>query len=126
MFKEMNKKLYFILTCLFLSTIGFMLKLPKVLHEFDKELHFTFYFSAVIVLSFLYPKKWLSNTFVLSFFGVFIEFSQEYSNKFSIYFTGKKIHGRFDFEDIIYNILGLIMGLIFYKLVIFLCSLKID
>ena len=43
----------FIFACLVI--FGFMIKLPKIFHYFDKELHSLFYFGAFIFLAFLYP-----------------------------------------------------------------------
>ena len=43
-------------------------------------------------------------------FGFGIELAQAFSNRISIRLIGKPIHGRFDIEDIRYNIKGLFWG----------------
>jgi glycopeptide antibiotics resistance protein len=49
-------------------------------------------------------------------FGVLIEFGQDFSNKISIRIIGKRIHGRFDPEDIFFNVIGILAGLIVFLL----------
>ena len=44
-------------------------------------------------------------------FGVLIELAQDFSNKISIRIIGQRIHGRFDPEDIFFNLLGILIGL---------------
>jgi VanZ family protein len=83
-----------------------MVKLPSVFHNYDKILHALFYFVAAIFLYFFYPKRWYFITIGLFFFGVMIEFFQEFSNKI----LGKTIHGKFDIQDIKYNTIGLFIG----------------
>lgn len=95
-----------------ISTLGFMLKLPRIFHHFDKELHTLFYFFAAFVLTALYPKKHVFIALFLAFFGVCIEVAQHLSNRLFV----KRIHGRFDIEDVIANS----KGIIFYAL-IYLC-----
>ena len=92
------------------SIIGFMIKLPRVFHHYDKELHASFYFAGFLFLSYLYPKRWLLIAIVLGLGGVFIEYAQELSNKVTLRLIGKRIHGRFDIEDIEYNLMGLFLG----------------
>jgi hypothetical protein len=46
-----------------------------------------------------------------------IEFAQEFSNKISIRVIGKTIHGRFDIEDVKYNMIGIFCGLILFKII---------
>jgi hypothetical protein len=87
-----------------------MVKLPAVFHHYDKELHAAFYFMAVIYFGLQFPKKWLLVLFCLLIFGFGIELAQAFSNKISIRIIGKPIHGRFDIEDIRYNIKGLFWG----------------
>jgi len=49
-------------------------------------------------------------------FGVLIEFAQDFSNKISVRIIGKRIHGRFDPEDIFFNLLGVLIGLVAFNL----------
>jgi len=95
-----------------LSIVGFMLKLPRVFHHYDKELHTAFYFSAYLFFSFLFPKKWFLVFLILLFFGIGIELFQDFSNTISIRLVGRRIHGRFDPEDVIANFYGLVYGAI--------------
>ena len=93
------------------STLGFLVKLPRVFHHFDKELHAIFYFIATMILSFLFPKRWLLVIIGLALFGIIIEFAQEFSNKITMRIIGKSIHGRYDIEDVKFNLIGLLLGL---------------
>ena len=99
------------------SIVGFMVKLPKIFHHFDKELHMMFYFSATMIIAFLFPKRWMISSIGLALFGFIIEFAQEFSNKISIRIIGKAIHGRFDVEDVKYNIIGVFCGLILFQII---------
>ena len=99
------------------SIVGFMVKLPKIFHHFDKELHMIFYFSATMIIAFLFPKRWMISSIGLSLFGIIIEFAQEFSNKISIRIIGKAIHGRFDVEDVKYNMIGVFCGLILFQII---------
>ena len=96
--------------------IGFMVKLPRVFHHYDKVLHALFYFAASIFLYFIYPKRWYFTAIGLFFFGVMIEFFQEFSNKI----VGKTIHGRFDNQDVKYNTAGLFIGTLCFFVIQFL------
>ena len=94
--------------CFAIAIVGFMIKLPSAFRHFDKELHAVFYFIAAAFLNILFANKkiiihLLIFTF-LYFFGVVIEYAKEYSNKF----FRKRIHGRYDIEDIQSNLKGLI------------------
>ncbi len=85
----------------------FMIKLPVLLRKIDLELHAIFYFIASLFLNVLFKVKKI-NTHLLIFgmlllFSVLIEFAQEYSN----ILLNKRIHGRFDPNDIKFNLLGL-------------------
>lgn len=95
-----------------ISTLGFMLKLPRIFHGIDKEMHALFYFFAAFVLTALYPKKHVFIALFLAFFGVCIEVAQHLSNRLFV----KRIHGRFDIEDVIANC----KGILFFSL-IYLC-----
>ena len=101
-------KTLLIIACSTLSILGFMLKLPSTLRHFDKELHSIFYFFAAAFVNLLFANKKITLHLlifgVLYLFGVAIEYAQEYSNKF----FHKRIHGRYDVEDIQSNLKGLI------------------
>jgi hypothetical protein len=99
------------------SIVGFLVKLPKIFHHFDKELHMMFYFSAIIIIAFLFPKKWMISSIGLALFGIMIEFAQEFSNKIALRIIGKAIHGRFDIEDVKYNIIGVFCGLMLFQII---------
>lgn len=102
-------KVLLILACMCFSFIGFLIKLPSVFSHYDKQLHTIFYFAAAAFLNLLLANKNIirhSLIFIaLYLFSVGIEFSQEYSNKF----FHKRIHGRYDVEDIHANLKGLIL-----------------
>lgn len=108
--KDKNQRIIVVLTLL--SIVGFMLKLPRVFHHYDKELHTVFYFSASLLFSFLFPKKWFLVFMLLLFFGIGIELFQDFSNKISLRLVGRRIHGRFDPEDVLANFYGLVYGAI--------------
>ena len=98
-----------ILTPLFILVFfGFMLRLPAVFRGHDKEMHFLFYLLFALFLTLLFAQKKILNHFLISFFlllfGTGIEWMQEVSNKI----LNKKIHGRFDPEDVFFNALGLL------------------
>lgn len=97
-----------VIVFLLLSVMGFMVKLPSAFRHYDKVLHALFYFLAAGLLNILFTKRKLLLhllVFVVLFlFGTAIEYAQEYSNKL----LHKKIHGRFDPEDIQWNLKGLI------------------
>ncbi|TDO26289.1 hypothetical protein [Sediminibacterium goheungense] len=105
-----NKKTNLFLAFLFLavSIIGFMVKLPSAFRHYDKELHSLFYFLAAAFLNVLFAKKRFSRHILIFAFlyllGMSIEYAQEYSNQF----FRKRIHGRYDKEDILSNLKGLI------------------
>lgn len=120
-FKQKTTPLLFLLLC---SIAGFLVRLPRVFHRFDKELHTAFYFFAFVFLSFLYPRKKLLIAVVLFLFGISIEYLQEYSNTISIRIIGKPIHGKFDIQDIQFNLMGLLMGIVFNFFMIFLDRVK--
>jgi VanZ family protein len=94
-----------------------MVKLPKAFHHFDKELHLLFYFGATTLVTILFPKRWGVSFLVIAIFGIMIEFAQEFSNKISIRVIGKTIHGRFDIEDVKYNMIGIFCGLILFQII---------
>jgi hypothetical protein len=108
--KDKNQRIIVVLTLL--SIFGFMLKLPRVFHHYDKELHTAFYFSAYLFFSFLFPKKWFLVFILLLLFGIGIELFQDFSNKISLRLVGRRIHGRFDPEDVLANFYGLVYGAI--------------
>lgn len=101
-----------ILLCIFLfgiAIIGFLIKLPHVFHHSDKSLHTLFYFLAAAFLNILFANKNLIVHAVifgfLYLFGIAIEYAQEYSNKL----MHRRIHGRFDPEDVTANLKGLVL-----------------
>lgn len=103
-----RQKALVLLPCLALTVAGFMLKLPSSFRSVDKELHALFYFLAAAVLNVLFAGTSLLRHIILFVslfvFGMAIEYAQEYSNRF----FRKRIHGRFDPEDIQWNLKGLI------------------
>jgi VanZ family protein len=107
-------KIILIIILAVISIVGFMVKLPKIFHHFDKELHMMFYFSATMIIAFFFPKRLMISSMGLALFGIIIEFAQEFSNKISIRIIGKAIHGRFDIEDVKYNMIGIFCGLIIF------------
>jgi len=104
--QDTNKAGVVILLCV-LSLIGFMVKLPRVLHYHDKELHALFYFCAALVLNYLYGKRSFGRHLlifiILLYAGIFIEYAQEFSN----HLVRKRIHGTVDPTDVFCNMLGL-------------------
>jgi len=112
------KSITFLFVCAF---IGFMVKLPRVFHHYDKVLHSLFYFTAAIFLYFVYPKRWYFITIGLFFFGIMIEVLQELSNKI----VGKTIHGKFDIQDIKYNTIGLFIGTLCFFTIQFLIQVVV-
>jgi hypothetical protein len=101
-------KIVITLIALSIAIYGFMLKLPSSLRGIDKQLHASFYFAASLFFNVLFNNKniliHLAIVGSLFFLGFTIEHVQEYSNKL----VGKTIHGRFDKEDIKWNVYGLI------------------
>jgi len=94
--------------CFAIAIFGFMLKLPAAFRHIDKELHATFYFLAAAFLNILFAQTRIlrhAAIFILLYgFGMAIEYAQSYSNRF----FRTRIHGRYDPEDIQYNLKGLI------------------
>ena len=107
-------KIVFVITLIIGSVIGFMIKLPRIFYHVDKELHALFYCSALLFLSVLYPKRWRLILVSLIIFGFAIEVVQDYSNIISMQIIGKRIHGRFDIQDIYFNLSGITIGIIFF------------
>ena len=107
--KETNKR-YLILFFMVSSMVGFMIKLPFIFNHYDKELHALFYLCATMTILILYPRRIFSVPASLGIFGIIIEITQEFSNKISKRIIGKAIHGRFDIEDVKYNLLGIFLG----------------
>lgn len=96
-------------TCFAIAVAGFMIKLPSSFRHMDKELHAAFYFTAAAFLNILFAKrKAIRHIIIFIFlylFGMAIEMAQAYSNQF---FT-KRIHGRYDPEDVEWNLKGLVV-----------------
>jgi len=107
-FQNKKGKLLLFFFFLVLSIIGFMVKLPSVFRHYDKELHSLFYFLAAAFLNVLFAKKRFTKHILIFAFlyllGMSIEYAQEYSNQF----FRKRIHGRYDKEDVLSNLKGLI------------------
>ena len=101
-------KLFIAVFCFGIAIVGFLLKLPAMFRGMDKEMHAAFYFLAAAFLNILFAKRNLIiHACIFGFlymFGYCIELAQEYSNKF----FHKRIHGRFDPEDVASNMQGLI------------------
>ena len=101
-------KLFIAVFCFGIAIVGFMLKLPSMFRGMDKDMHAGFYFLAAAFLNILFAKRnLLIHACIFGFlylFGYCIELAQEYSNKF----FHKRIHGRFDPEDVASNMQGLI------------------
>jgi hypothetical protein len=91
-----------------MAAIGFMIKLPSSFRHIDKELHAVFYFLAAALLNLLFAGTKIVRHVILFIalylFGMAIEYGQQYSNKF----FRNRIHGRFDPEDLQWNLRGLI------------------
>lgn len=101
-----------LLLCAFMFTIaavGFIIKLPSAFHHVDKPLHTLFYFLAAAFLNILFANRnIIVHAFFFGFlylFGIAIEYAQEYSNKL----MHRRIHGRFDPEDVTANLKGLVL-----------------
>jgi hypothetical protein len=106
------------------SILGFMVRLPRIFHHYDKELHAIFYFGTTMTITFLFPKRSILATTGLVLFGIIIEFAQEFSNKISKRIIGKAIHGRFDIDDVKYNLIGIFLGLLIFLLYRLILKLK--
>jgi hypothetical protein len=102
------QKVLIVLICFAIAIVGFMIRLPSGFRHIDKQLHAAFYFGAAAFLNVLFAgTKLLRHVLifiVLYLFGMAIEYSQEYSNRF----FRRRIHGRFDPEDLQSNLNGLI------------------
>lgn len=98
-----SHKIIILIICFIFSLIGFMIKIPVFLRGNDKLLHTAFYFCAAAFFHILFRRGLIIILVCLALFGVMIEYLQEYSNKV----LHKRIHGRFDIEDIHANLKGL-------------------
>ncbi|WP_153798765.1 hypothetical protein [Foetidibacter luteolus] len=100
-------KVVIVVVCFAVAVVGFMIKLPPVFRDIDKEMHALFYFLAAALLNVLFAGTRLIRHVIifgaLYLFGMGIEYAQDYSNKF----FRKRIHGHFDPEDIEWNLKGL-------------------
>jgi hypothetical protein len=101
-------KVFLVFIWLALSVLGFMWKLPSSFRHIDKELHAAFYFLAAFFLNVLFTNgKFTRHILIfllLYVFSISIEYAQAYSNKF----FRVRIHGRYDPEDVKYNLRGLV------------------
>ncbi len=115
------QKVLIVFVCFAVAVIGFMIKLPSAFRHIDKELHATFYFLAAALLNILFAGTKLVRHVVifvsLYLFGMAIEHGQAYSNRF----FRRRIHGRFDPEDMEWNLKGLIV----FSALWFLCTVVI-
>jgi hypothetical protein len=97
-----------VFACFAVAIVGFMIKLPSGFRHIDKELHAAFYFLAAALLNVLFANTRLVRHVIifvaLYLFGLAIEYGQAYSNRF----FRTRIHGRFDPEDVQWNLNGLI------------------
>src|SRR5690349_6173469 len=104
-----SHKILIVLICFATAIVGFMIKLPSAFRHIDKQLHAAFYFGAAAFLNVLFAQtKLLRHVFIfvaLYLFGMAIEYAQEYSNKF----LHRRVHGRYDLEDIQSNLIGLLI-----------------
>jgi hypothetical protein len=107
------QKLLMASVCFAIAVTGFMIKLPSAFRHFDKELHAAFYFLAAAFLNSLFARRHIIIFVFLYLFGMSIELLQEYSNKF----FHKRIHGRYDPEDIQYNLKGLVAFSVLWLLI---------
>ena len=102
------QKILVVFACFAVAVVGFMIKLPAGFRHIDKELHATFYFLAAALLNILFANTNFVRhaiIFVLLYlFGIAIEYGQAYSNRF----FHTRIHGRFDPEDVQWNLNGLV------------------
>lgn len=105
------------LVCFTIAIVGFIMKLPSKFRHYDKELHAAFYFLAAAFLNVLFVGKRFGRHVVvfifLFFFGMGIEWAQEYSKK-----KFRIPHGRFDPEDLQSNLYGLIAFSVLWLLVV--------
>ena len=102
-----NQRLLLVFVCFAAAIIGFMIKLPPGFRRIDKELHALFYFGAAAFLNVLFAgTKLIRHVIIfiaLYLFSMAIEHAQSYSNKF----FRSRIHGRYDPEDVQWNLKGL-------------------
>ena len=91
-----------------IALYGFVLKLPAAFRGHDKELHMAFYFAAAAFLNILFAKRnILIHAFIFALlycFGIAIEHAQVLSKK-----LWHIPHGRYDPEDVRYNLRGLLL-----------------
>jgi VanZ family protein len=114
---DINRRVIALVIFAAVSIVGFMVKLPRVFHHHDKELHAAFYFLGFLFLTYLFPRRWILIAFLMGFFGIAIEYAQEFSNKVTLRLIGKRIHGRFDIEDVEFNLLGLFFGVVLFLII---------
>ena len=112
-----------VVVCFIVAIIGFMVKLPSTFRNMDKELHATFYFLAAAFLNILLAqKKFVRHALIfgaLYLFGIAIEYAQAYSNSL----FRKRIHGRFDPEDVQSNLKGLLLFSVLWIIAIVILSI---
>jgi hypothetical protein len=105
---SINQRILITFLFFVVAVIGFMIKLPSAFRHIDKELHAAFYFLAAAFLNIVFARTKLVRHVIifiaLYVFSMAIEYGQAYSNKF----FRSRIHGRFDPEDLQWNLKGLI------------------
>lgn len=103
-----SQRILIVFLCFTVAVIGFMVKLPSHFRHIDKELHAVFYFLAAALLNVLFARakliRHVAIFIALYLFGMGIEYAQGYSNQF----FRSRIHGRFDPEDLSWNLKGLL------------------
>jgi hypothetical protein len=116
-----RQKLFLVFVCFAIAIIGFMIKLPSAFRNIDKEMHAAFYFLAAAFLNVLFAgTNFVRHVIIfvaLFLFGTAIEYAQSYSNRF----FRNRIHGRFDPEDVQWNLTGLVA----FSLLWLLCTVLI-
>jgi len=102
-----SNKIWILTLFLGVSCFGLMVKLPPLFRGIDKEMHFLFFFFSAAFLNILFGNgKFVTHLIIFMLllgFGYCIEHAQEFSNRFFV----KRIHGKFDPEDMKYNMMGL-------------------
>jgi hypothetical protein len=77
-----SQKLLIIFFFFLIAIVVFLIKLPHVFRDYDKELHSLFYFSAALFLNVLFLKRHLIIFFSLFLFSVGIELAQGILKKY--------------------------------------------
>jgi hypothetical protein len=102
------QKVLLVIICFGLSIVGFMIKLPPVFRHIDKEMHALFYFVAAAFLNVLFAGNNIIRHIVIFVILLLLSISIEYAQEYSNTLLRKRIHGRYDPEDVKANLMGLI------------------